>query len=107
MNSRWAVSTGRGAGNSRAMAIKKRPTTDLPPAPEPAATPGLSKGGGTQTGDTPPASGQETQPSNPDPVSLRKTSVPVTVSMIALAVFLGLFLATAVLLIMRISGVFN
>ncbi|WP_255784440.1 DUF6480 family protein [Mycobacteroides abscessus] len=47
------------------MAIKKRPTTDLPPDPEPAATPGLSKGGGTQPGDTPPASGQETQPSNP------------------------------------------
>ncbi|CPR34472.1 Uncharacterised protein [Mycobacteroides abscessus] len=33
--------------------------------------------------------------------------MPVTVSMIALAVFLGLFLATAVLLIMRMSGVFN
>lgn len=107
MNSWCAVSTGWGAGNSRAMAIKKRPTTDLPPDPEPAAAPGLSKGGGTQPGDTPPASGQETQPSNPDPVSLRKTSVPVTVSMIALAVFLGLFLATAVLLIMRMSGVFN
>ncbi|AKP58693.1 hypothetical protein DDK07_18315 [Mycobacteroides abscessus] len=89
------------------MAIKKRPTTDLPPDPEPAATPGLSKGGGTQPRDTPPASGQETQPSNPDPVSLRKTSVPAMVSMIALAVLLGLFLATAVLLIMKMSGVFN
>ncbi|WP_100481929.1 DUF6480 family protein [Mycobacteroides abscessus] len=47
------------------MAIKKRPTTDLPPDPEPAATPGLSKGGGTQPGDTPPASGQETQLNRP------------------------------------------
>jgi hypothetical protein len=89
------------------MAIKKRPTTALPPDPEPASTPGLPRPGGAEPGDTPPASSQETQPSNPDPASLRRSWIPTTVSMIALALFVGLFLVTAILLALRVFGVFT
>lgn len=80
--------------------------TDQPnsPDPDPAQTPGLAEGGGVDPGDTPPDSDQLSQTSNPDPPARHRVTPTSVTSMVALALFVVLFLAVAVLLIARMTG---
>jgi Family of unknown function (DUF6480) len=75
-----------------------------PPDPDPARTPGLEAGGGVAPGDTPPDSDQLSATSNPDPPARHRMTPTSTVSLVALALFVLLFLAVAVLLIARMTG---
>jgi hypothetical protein len=74
-----------------------RVVTALPPDPDPANTPAVERGGGVAPGETPPASAQTAASPNPDP----KVGRRLTVGAIAL------FVATAILLILRMFGVFH
>lgn len=89
------------------MATDRQPSAGLPPDPEPSSTPGLLPGGGIDPGDTPPDSGQETQPNNPHPAPRSKISGSAVATMLPLAIFLVLAVAAAVLLILKMCGVFG
>jgi hypothetical protein len=75
--------------------------TALSPDPDPARTPGLEPGGGVTQGSTPPESAQTSGLSQAQPPPRRRLTLTATISLIALAVFLLLFVATAVLLIVN------
>jgi len=74
--------------------------TDLPPDPDPAKTPGLEPGGGVAPGSTPPDSAQTSGLSEPEPIPGRRFTPTVIVSLVALAIFLLLFVVTAVFLVL-------
>ncbi|MCV7320350.1 DUF6480 family protein [Mycolicibacterium confluentis] len=80
--------------------------TDQPksPDPEPDQTPGLADGGGVEPGDTPPDSDQLSATSNADPPVRHRASPTSVVAFAAVAVFILLFVAAAVLLIARMTG---
>jgi hypothetical protein len=73
--------------------------TAQPPDPDPARTPGLEPGGGVAPGSTPPDSAQTSGLSEPEPRARRKLTPTVVASLIAIAVFVLLFAATALILI--------
>jgi hypothetical protein len=73
--------------------------TALPPDPEPADTPGLEPGGGVAPGSTPPDSAQTSGLSAPEPRARHRFSPAVVAALIALAIFVLLFVITAVVLI--------
>jgi hypothetical protein len=73
--------------------------TALPPDPDPAQTPGLEPGGGVAPGSTPPDSAQTSGLSEPEPTPRRRLTPAVIVSLVAIAIFVLLFVATAVSLI--------
>ncbi len=72
--------------------------TAIPPDPDPAKTPGLEPGGGVEPGSTPPDSAQTSGLSEPEPPPRRRFTPTVIASLVALAVFLLLFVVTAVFL---------
>jgi Family of unknown function (DUF6480) len=72
--------------------------TDLPPDPDPAKTPGLEAGGGVAPGSTPPDSAQTSGLSEPEPRPKHKFTPTVLASLIALGIFVLLFVVTAVVL---------
>lgn len=76
------------------------PMTALPPDPDPAQTPGLEPGGGVPPGSTPPDSAQTSAAAAPaEPGPRRKITPTAVAALIALAIFVLLFAATAVLLV--------
>lgn len=81
--------------------------TDLPPDPDPANTPGVERGGGVAPGDTPPDSAQTSATPNPDPPARRRLTPTGVVTFVAIVLFVLLFVATAVLLALKIAGVFG
>ena len=81
--------------------------TATPPDPDPARTPGLEPGGGVAPGEVPPDSAQTSGLSEPHPLTRRRLVPTVTVSVIVLAIFVLLFVATGVLLVLNMLGVFS
>jgi hypothetical protein len=81
--------------------------TELPPDPDPANTPGVERGGGVVPGETPPESAQTSASANPDPRARRKVTPGVIASFIVIALLVALFLATGVLLLLKILGAFG
>lgn len=78
--------------------------TALPPDPDPARTPDLDTGGGVTPGSTPPDSAQTSGLSEPEPRPKHRLTPTMITALIAIAVFVLLFAATAVLLVLRMSG---
>lgn len=79
--------------------------TALPPDPDPKDTPGEERAGGVRPGETPPESAQTRATSNPDPVAGRNLTPRALVTFVALGLFLALFLATGVyLVVVQILG---
>lgn len=75
--------------------------TAQPPDPDPARTPGLEPGGGVAPGATPPDSAQTSGVSEPEPRPRRRFTPAMVVGLIAIAVFLLLFVTTGVLLVLN------
>ena len=73
--------------------------TAVPPDPDPRQTPGLEPGGGVAPGSTPPDSAQTSGLSEPEPRPRHRFTPTAVASLVALAVFLLLFVATAVYLL--------
>ncbi len=69
--------------------------TSMPPDPDPAETTGLEPGGGVPPGATPPDSAQTSGLSHREPSAKHRFSPAVVVSLVALAIFILLFAATA------------
>lgn len=84
---------------SAATGYALRTMTAIPPDPDPANTPGLEPGGGVAPGSTPPDSAQTSGLSEPDPHPRHRFTPTAIASLVALAVFLLLFVATAVFLV--------
>jgi hypothetical protein len=80
--------------------------TALPPDPDPANTPGASSGS-VDPGDTPPDSAQTSATSNQDPPARRRMTPMAVASMIAIGILAAMFFATAVLMVLKIVGVFD
>jgi hypothetical protein len=80
--------------------------TAQPPDPDPSRTPGLEPGGGVAPGETPPDSAQTAGLSGPEPRPRRRFSPATVAGLVAVIVFVLLFVAAAVLLILNMSGVF-
>lgn len=76
--------------------------TAQPPDPDPTRTPSLEPGGGVTPGETPPDSAQTSGLSEPQPSARRKYTPATVAGIVAIAVFLLLFVATGVLLIVNL-----
>ncbi|WP_240355530.1 DUF6480 family protein [Mycobacterium bourgelatii] len=70
--------------------------TALPPDPDPSRTPGLEAGGGVAPGSTPPDSAQTSGVSEPQTNPKRRMTPIAIVSIIGLVIFVLLFVAVAV-----------
>lgn len=81
--------------------------TALPPDPNPADTPDLEPGGGVAPGATPPDSAQTSGLGEPEPRPKHKITPTLALSGIALVLFLALFVAAGVLLVLNMTGVFD
>jgi Family of unknown function (DUF6480) len=84
---------------SGAAGYAQKTMTAIPPDPDPAQTPGLEPGGGVAPGSTPPDSAQTSGLSEPEPRARRKFTPTVVASLIAVAVLVLLFAATALVLV--------
>jgi Family of unknown function (DUF6480) len=73
--------------------------TAIPPDPDPAETPGLEPGGGVAPGSTPPDSAQTSGLSHQEPTPRHRFTPTLIASLVAITVFVLLFVATAVWLI--------
>lgn len=78
--------------------------TSQPPHPDPANTPDLEAGGGVAPGATPPAAAQTSGVAEPDPPARGRFTPTGIVSVIAVCVFVVIFIAVAVLLVMKMVG---
>lgn len=81
--------------------------TALPPDPDPAETPDLEPGGGVAPGATPPDSAQTSGLGEPEPRPRHKYTPTSVSAIIGLMLLIAVFVAVGVLLIMKISGVFD
>ena len=82
-------------------------TTAGPPDPDPERTPGLDSGGSVAPGDTPPAGGQTSGLSTPQPGEQGRTSSIGRGQMIGIALVVVVFIIVAVLLMLQATGVFD
>lgn len=82
-------------------------TTAQPPDPDPFQTPDLEPGGGVESGATPPESAQTSGLSAPQASARRQYTPTQVAALIALTLFVIVFLTTAVLLILDAFGVFD
>lgn len=73
--------------------------TATPPDPDPTRTPGLEPGGGVRPGETPPDSAQTSGLSDPQPRARTKYTPATVAGIVAVAVFVLLFVAAGVLLV--------
>jgi hypothetical protein len=75
------------------------PPTATPPDPDPADTPGLEPGGGVSPGSTPPDSAQTSGLGEPEPRPRRKLTATTVITVVAIVLFVALFIITGVALI--------
>ncbi len=73
--------------------------TALPPDPDPEDTPSLEPGGGVAPGATPPESAQTSGLSAPDPTPTHRFTPTAIASLVAIALFVLLFVVMGVLLV--------
>lgn len=78
--------------------------TAQPPDPEPTQTPDLEPGGGVAPGATPPAAAQTAGVAEAQPPNSRRMTPSAVLTVLAVCVFAIVFLAVAVLLVMKIVG---
>lgn len=78
--------------------------TAVPPDPDPRRVPGLEPGGSVAPGDTPPDSAQTSGLGEPEPRPRHKLTPTAVVSMITLAVFIAVFAAAAIFLLIDMSN---
>ena len=78
--------------------------TSPPPDPDPADTPGLEPGGGAAPGSTPPAAAQTSGVADPQPPARGRFTPGGIVTIISIAVFVVVFVAVAVLLVLRMTS---
>lgn len=78
--------------------------TAQPPDPDPATTPGLAPGGGVRPGDLPPDSAQTSGLSEPQPTARSRYTPTTVVSIVAVIVFVLLFVVTGVVLVVNLIG---
>jgi hypothetical protein len=76
--------------------------TATPPDPDPASTPSLEPGGGVAPGELPPDSAQTSGLSAPQPRPTRKLTPATVLGVVAIVVFVLLFVTTGVLLIFNL-----
>ncbi|WP_082968432.1 DUF6480 family protein [Mycobacterium scrofulaceum] len=79
--------------------------TAQPPNPDPVQTPGLEPGGGVPAGTTPPAAPQTAGVGEHQPPATRRFTPSSVLTVIGVCVFAVVFLAVAVLLVMKMVGV--
>ena len=79
--------------------------TALPPDPDPRQTPGLDPGGGVEPGTTPPAAAQTSGGAEPHSPGSGRWAPSGVFTVIAVAIFVAAFLAVAVLLVLKMTGV--
>ncbi|ART70436.1 hypothetical protein BTO20_19375 [Mycobacterium dioxanotrophicus] len=73
--------------------------TALPPDPDPERTPGLEPGGGVSPGSTPPDAAQTSGVSEPQPRARHRFSPSATAGLIAIGVFVLVFVVAGVLIV--------
>jgi uncharacterized protein DUF6480 len=78
--------------------------TATPPDPDPARTPSLEPGGGVRPGETPPDSAQTSGLSDPQPKARRRYTPATVAGIVAVVVFVLLFVAVGVLLVADLIG---
>ncbi len=76
--------------------------TAQPPDPAPARTPGLEPGGGVHPGDLPPDSAQTSGLSEAQPRVRRRFTPTTVVGIVAVVVFVLLFVVTGVMLVVNL-----
>lgn len=76
-----------------------RAMTALPPDPDPSRTPGLEPGSGVPPGSTPPDSAQTSGLSEQQPRPKRRMTPLAVTSLIAVGIFVLLFVVVAVALV--------
>ena len=79
--------------------------TAQPPDPDPARTPGLEPGGGAPPGSTPPAAPQTAGVAEAHPPNTRRFTPSSVLTVLAVCIFVVVFSAVGVLLVMKIVGV--
>jgi hypothetical protein len=78
--------------------------TAQPPDPDPAQTPDLERGGGVTPGATPPAAPQTSSVAEAQPPNRGRFTPGSALTVISICVFVVVFLAVAVLLVMKMVG---
>ncbi|MCV7100583.1 DUF6480 family protein [Mycobacterium palustre] len=78
--------------------------TAQPPDPDPVQTPGLEPGGGVAPGTTPPAAPQTSGVAQPHPPNTRRFTPSSVLTVATVCVFAVVFVAVAVLLILKMVG---
>ncbi|OCB27825.1 hypothetical protein A5675_09590 [Mycobacterium malmoense] len=78
--------------------------TAHPPNPDPVRTPGLQPGGGVPPGTTPPAAPQTSGVAQHQPPATRRFTPSSVLTVIGVGLFAVVFLAVAVLLVMKMVG---
>jgi hypothetical protein len=76
--------------------------TAIPPDPHPARTPGLEPGGGVPPGEIPPDSAQTSGLSESQPSVRHRLTPTSVVTLIVSTVFILLFVATGVLIVLNL-----
>ncbi|TRW86275.1 hypothetical protein FK535_07370 [Mycolicibacterium sp. 018/SC-01/001] len=76
--------------------------TALPPDPDPVDTPSEERAGGVPPGEISPQSAQTSASKNPDPTAGRNLNPRAIVGIAAIVVFVALFAAVAIVLIIQI-----
>ena len=76
--------------------------TAQPPDPDPARTPGLEPGGGVAPGELPPDSAQTSGLSEAQPRVRRRYTPTAVVSIVAVSIFVLLFVAAGVLIVLNL-----
>ncbi|MGE2717964.1 DUF6480 family protein [Mycolicibacterium litorale] len=81
--------------------------TAIPPDPEPAQTPDLEQGGGVTPGATPPDSDQMSGIGAVEEAPRHSITAGKVTTIVAVAVFALIFLAIAIVMVLKMTGVLD